>query len=426
MNPMRTNGNNPLSGLRRIERMAPSVPALDNLEGEIHAALAALRLDSTRLRGKTIAVSAGSRGIANLREIVRAVCDWLKSQGATPFVFPAMGSHGGGTAEGQRKILEEYGITQESVGAEVRSSMETVITGTAPQGVQSYMDRNAYESDGVVVLNSIKPHTDFSGSIESGLLKMISVGMGKEDGARETHRWGWKFGFEQVIRAMSAVALGSGKILCGVGVMENEFHRICAVRAARAEGVVAMEEEALKLARPLVPRIPFRKFQLLIVDELGKNISGCGMDTKVVGRGTELQPGEAPEIEMIYVRDLTPESGGNAVGMGLADLMHERIFRKIDFHKTYLNSIVALNPEPAKMPLYVPSDRAALDLALGHLGRPAADEQRVVWIRNTLALDHIAVSPALAREAEKISGWRVLPEGAQPEFDAEGNLSTIV
>ncbi len=423
---MSANGKNPLGGLQRIERVAPSVPALNDLAGEIHAALAALRLDPARLRGKTIAVSAGSRGIANLREIVRAICGWLKAQGATPFVFPAMGSHGGGTAEGQRKILEEYGVTPEFVGAEVRSSMATALAGTAPQGFQSYMDRNAWESDGVVVLNRIKPHTDFSGKIESGLLKMISVGMGKEDGARETHRWGWKFGYEQVIRSMSAVALGSGKILCGLGVIENEFHRICAVRAARAEGVAAMEEEALKLARPLVPGIPFPKFQLLIVDELGKNISGCGMDTKVVGRGTELQPGEAPEIEMIYVRDVTPESGGNAVGMGLADLIHERLFRKIDFHKTYLNSTVALNPGPAKMPLYVPSDRAALDLALGHLGRPGVDEQRVVWIRNTLALDRIAVSAALAREAAAFPGWRVLPEAAEPQFDSEGNLSTMV
>lgn len=423
---MSTNGKNPLGGLRRIERVAPSVPALNDLVGEIHLALGALAIDASRLRGKTIAVSAGSRGIASLREIVRAVCAWLKAQGATPFVFPAMGSHGGGTAEGQRNILEEYGVTPEFVGAEIRSSMATAVAGTAPQGFQSYMDRNAWESDGVVVINRVKPHTDFSGKIESGLLKMISVGMGKEDGARETHRWGWKFSFEQVIRSMSAVALGSGKILCGLGVIENEFHRICAVRAARAEGVAAMEEEALKLARPLVPGIPFSKFQLLVVDELGKNISGAGMDTKVVGRGTELQPGEAPDIEMIYVRDLTHESGGNAVGMGLADVMHERLFRKIDFHKTYLNSTVALNPAPAKMPLYVPSDRAALELALGHLGWPGAEEQRVAWIRNTLSLDRIAVSAALAREAAALPGWRILPEAAEVHFDPDGNLPAYI
>ena len=423
---MSANGKNPLGRLRRIERVAPSILGLPDLAGEIHASLAALRLDPAWLRGKTIAVSAGSRGIANLREIVRAICDWLKAQGATPFVFPAMGSHGGGTAEGQRKILEEYGIIREFVGAEIRSSMATAVVGAAPEGFQSYMDRNAYESDGVVVLNRIKPHTDFSGKIESGLLKMISVGMAKEDGARETHRWGWKFGFEQVIRSMSAVSLASGKILCGLGVVENEFHQICAVRAARAADIPAVEEETLKFARPLVPRIPFSKLQLLIVDEVGKNISGCGMDTKVVGRGTELQPGEAPEIGMIYVRDLTHESDGNAVGMGLADLMHERLFRKVDFHKTYLNATVALNPAPAKMPLYLPSDRDAIDLALGQLGRPDAEDLKMVWIRNTLALHRIAVSSPLAREAASLPGWRVLPEMDEPQFDSFGNLPGIL
>jgi hypothetical protein len=187
-----------------------------------------------------------------------------------------------------------------------------------------------------------------------------------------------------------------------------------------------VEEEGLKLARKLVPRLPFMKLQLLVVDEMGKNISGAGMDTKVVGRGTELQPGEAPDIQMIYVRDVTHESGGNAVGMGLADVMHERLFRKIDFHKTYLNSIVALNPAPARMPLYVPTDRAALELALGHLGRPSPEELRMAWIRNTQSLGRVAVSAALAREAEAIPGWRVLREPAEVIFDPDGNLPAYI
>jgi hypothetical protein len=423
---MSTNGGNPLSKLHRIERVAPSVPGLTDLAGEIHAALDSLALDAARLRGKTIAVSAGSRGIANFKEIVRAACDWLKAQGATPFVFPAMGSHGGATPEGQRLILAEYGVTPENVGAEIRSSMETVVVGQAGHGYSNHMDRQAWESDGVMVLNRIKPHTDFSGNIESGLLKMMAVGMGKEAGARETHRWAWKYGFEQVIRTMAGVAIASGKILAGVGVIENEFHQICAVRAARAAEIPEVEEEALRLARRLVPRLPFAKLQLLIVDELGKNISGTGMDTKVIGRGTELKPGESPEIDMLYVRDVTPESGGNAVGMGLADVMHDRLFRKIDFQKTYLNSTVALNPAPAKMPIHVASDRAALDLLFGHLGRPAPDEQRVAWIRNTMSLHRFAVSPALAREAAALPGWRVVPGVTEIEFDAEGNLPVFL
>ncbi len=183
-----------------------------------------------------------------------------------------------------------------------------------------------------------------------------------------------------------------------------------------------MEEEALKLARRLVPKLPFPKFQLLVVDELGKNISGTGMDTKVVGRCTELHPGESPEIEMVYVRDITHQSGGNAVGMGLADVMHDRLFNKIDFKKTYLNSTVALNPGPARMPIHMPSDRAAFDLLFGHLGRPDHNEQRVAWIRNTMSLDRFLVSPALAREVATLSGWKVLPGSVEVNFDSEGNL----
>jgi hypothetical protein len=421
---MSTNGQNPLGNLRLMERVAPSMPGLSDVPGEIQQALAGLALNPEKLRGRRIAVSVGSRGIASLPEIVRAVCDWLEAQGALPFVFPAMGSHGGATPEGQREILAEYGVTRENIGVEIRSSMETVSLGHAPEGFQAYMDRNAWESDGIVVLNRIKPHTDFSGRTESGLLKMIAVGMGKEDGARETHRWGWKFGFERVIHSMSAISLATGKILCGLGVIENEFHQICAVRASRAEAMAATEEETLRLARTLVPRIPFMKLHLLIVDELGKNISGTGMDTKVIGRGTEIRPGESPEIDMIYLRDLTHQSGGNAVGMGLADLMHDRLFQKIDFQKTYLNSSVALNPVPSKMPIHLPSDRSALDLAFGHLGWPEVNEQRVVWVRNTLALDRLAISSALAREAAGLPGWRIVPGAIEPQFDSEGNLSS--
>jgi hypothetical protein len=422
---MATHGQSPLAALHLLERVAPSVPALGDLEREIHHALAGLALPPERLRGRRIAVSVGSRGIANLREIVRAICNWLKSQGALPFVFPAMGSHGGATAEGQRKILEGYGVTSDQIGAEIRSSMATVQLGRTPEGFEVYMDRNAWEADGVLVFNRIKPHTDFSGKNESGLMKMLAVGMGKEEGARETHRWGWKFGFEHVIRSMSDVTLASGKILAGLAVVENEMHQICSVRAARPENLIAEEQDLLWLARPLVPRLPFSKLHLLIVDELGKNISGTGMDTKVIGRGVELQPGESPEISLIYVRDLTAESGGNAVGIGLADVIHERLFRKIDFQKTYLNSRVSLNPVPSKLPMHLASDEDALDLLLGHLGRPEPEEQRVVWIRNTLSLNRLLISAPLRHDAGKLAGWRLAPQEVRPQFDAEGNLPSV-
>jgi hypothetical protein len=423
---MSAKGHIPLSGFRLLERAGASVPPLSNLAKEIHETLSAVGMPPDQLGRHEIAVAVGSRGIASLQEIVRAVCDWLKAQSARPFIFPAMGSHGGATAEGQRKILEDYGITPDSMGAEIRSSMETVSLGATPEGFRVFMDRNAWEAEGVVVVNRVKPHTDFSGKIESGLLKMMAVGMGKADGALECHRWSWKFGFEKAIRAMSHRVLASGKILLGVAVVENELHQVCAVRAAPAEGIVGVEEEALKMARPLVARIPFSKFHLLIVNELGKNISGTGMDTKIIGRGVELQPGEAPEIGLIYVRDLTPESAGNALGVGLADVMHERLYRKIDLQKMYANARTSMNPPVARLPIYLPSDREALDFALGALGSPDPAEQRVVWIHNTLNLDRIAISESLAPGAAELKGWRLKSETFVPEFDAHGNVTSPV
>ena len=302
--------------------------------------------------------------------------------------------------------------------------MDTVSLGSTPEGFQVFMDRLAWESDGVVLLNRVKPHTDFSGKIESGLLKMIAVGMGKADGALECHHWSWKFGFETVIRAMSAKVLASGKILAGVAVVENEFHQVAALRAADAAGIVAMEEACLESARQWVARIPFPKLDLLIVDELGKNISGTGLDTKIVGRGVELQPGEAPQIRLIYVRDLTPESGGNALGVGLADAIHERLYRKIDLQKMYANARTSMNPPMPRIPIFWPSDQQALAWLLGALGSPEPAEQRVAWIRNTLNLNRIAISELLARDAAALPGWRLLPEPFAPAFDEAGNFAS--
>jgi len=420
-----TNGHIPLASFCLLERTEPSLPKLSNLGSSILEVLGELRIAAEKLRGKRVAVAVGSRGIASLKEIVQAVCGWLKAQGAQPFIFPAMGSHGGGTAEGQRKILEDYGVTEAATGVEIRSSMETEPLGTTHEGFRVFMDRNAWESDGVVVINRIKPHTDFSGKIESGLSKMLTIGMGKLEGATEGHRNSWKYGFETTIRAVSGKVLASGKILCGVALVENEMHEIAGVGAALPQGIVAQEESTLQLARTLVPRIPFPAFHLLMVDEMGKNLSGTGMDTKVIGRGVELQPGEAPRISMIYVRDLTRESDGNAVGVGFADVIHERLYRKIDFDKTYLNTRTSLNPAAARLPIHLPSDREALDLMLGHVGSPEPAEQRIVWIRNTLSLDRIAISAPLAREATALKRWR-LSEGARPaDFDLAGNLKPL-
>ncbi len=419
---MNGDGHIALPNFRLLERAGPTIPALRGLGGEIRAALSGVGLTPAQLRGRSIAVGVGSRGSASLQEIVRAGSDWLKAQGAKPFVFPAMGSHGGSTAEGQRRILEEYGITSDALNVEIRCSMDAVSLGVTFEGFEVFADRNAWESDGVILINRVKPHTDFTGKIESGLLKMIAIGMGKAEGARECHRWSWKFGFEKAIRAMASRALATGKILGGLAVIENECHQIAAVRAARALDIPVVEEETLKLARPLVARIPFPKLHLLIVDELGKNISGTGMDTKIIGRGVELEPGQAPAIGLIYVRDITPESGGNALGIGMADVMHERLYRQIDLQKMYANARASMNPPMPRVPIYLPSDREALDFALGALGSPDPADQRLAWIQNTLNLTRLAISPALAQEAAGFAGWRLDPKPLVPSFDAEGNI----
>jgi hypothetical protein len=250
--------------------------------------------------------------------------------------------------------------------------------------------------------------------------------MGKLEGATEGHRHSRKYGFETAIRSVAAKVLASGKMLFGVAVVENELHEIAMVRAILPEGLVEQEESSLQLARSLVPRIPFSDFHLLMVDEMGKDVSGTGMDTKVIGRGVELPPGEAPTISMIYVRDLTQESDGNALGVGFADVIHERLYRKIDFDKTYLNTRTALNPAASRLPIHLRSDREALDLALAHLGSPEPAEQRIVWIRNTLSLDRMAISTPLAREAAPLKRWQLL-EGAHPaDFDPAGNLNSLL
>jgi len=413
-----------LPRVHRLERIAASVPALDPRDDAVQAALSGLHLPVEMLRGRDIAVTVGSRGLDRLKENTRTVCGWLKAQGANPFVFAAMGSHGGATAEGQRKVLEDYGVVPEFIGAPVRSSMETVSLGATPEGFPVFMDRLAWQAHGVVVMNRVKPHTTFSGAIESGLLKMMAVGMSKAEGAREFHRAARRHGYEEVVRALAAAVLASDKILCGLGFIENEFHEVCDVRAAPAEGIVALDESCLAEARRLVPRLPFSKIDLLIVDELGKNISGTGMDAKVIGRGAPHHPGEAPQISLIYARDLTPESGGNALGIGLADFVHERLRSKIDFEQMYVNARTSLSHHLVRLPMVMPSDRVALAFALEVLGRPEPSEQRIVWIRNTQNLRRLAVSDRLAREASILQNWRSISEASEIEFDVCGELAS--
>jgi hypothetical protein len=410
-----------LARFHLLERIDKSGPSIADPAAAVVAELESLGLGPERLRGKQIAVAAGSRGIASLREIVRAACQWLAAKGATPFVFPAMGSHGGATGEGQRAVLAEYGIVPDFIGAEIRSSMETVQIGKTSEGFPVFVDRNAWNSDGVLIINRVKTHTRYSGKIESGLLKMIAIGMGKHRGAEECHQLIVRRSFEAVIPPVASVVLASGKILAGLAIVENSRHEVAAIRAAKPENLRAAEEEMLVLAKSLLPSIPFSHLHLLIVDEIGKDVSGTGMDAKVIGRNPEL-PEDAPQIDLIYARDLTDETAGNGLGVGLADLIHERLYRKLDFQKMYVNARTSLNPWVVRVPMWFRSDREAIHFALLASGSPASAEQRVLSIRNTLALDRILVSEALATEGGKLSGWQISREADELPFDSAGNL----
>ena len=382
--------------------------------------------------GAPVAVTCGSRGIDRIAAVVRAACAVLREAGARPFVVPAMGSHGGATAEGQRRLLADLGVTEELVGAPVVSSMETVSLGRTPEGFETFMDRNAWEAGRVLVLNRVKLHTDFEGEVESGLLKMVTVGLGKLEGATSLHKNSLRSGFPQAILPMSRHIVASGRILAGLGLVENDQHSLCEVAVAPAAdpavNIEALDRRLLARARQLHPTLPFSSLDLLIVDEIGKNISGVGMDTKVIGRSVHpdrfpLDVERSIRIRRIYIRDLTPESEGNASGIGLADAMHERVGRKADFHVTYTNVRTALAYVPARIPISFPSDRAALDFLLGNLGSPEAETVRAAWIRNTLSMATLLATPPCVAELAGNPNYEVQPAVAL-EFNEAGDLKT--
>lgn len=349
--------------------------------------------------GARIAIAVGSRGISHLVPMVRQIVAWVKSQRAEPFIVPAMGSHGGATAEGQRGVLAGYGITEEAVGAPIISSMSTV---SLPQGeseVPVYFDAAAHAADGTILLNRIKPHTSFHGRYESGLMKMTAIGLGKHAQALAIHNLGVR-GLREVMPQVAREALRHANIVLGVAVVENACDETMLIRAIPAARIPEDEPALLEIARVQMPRLPVENLDVLIVEEMGKNISGLGMDTNVIGRlkiPGQPEP-ESPRIRVIYVRDLTPETHGNAVGVGLADIITRELFRKINYAATYENAATSTFLERAKIPMIADTDRQAMDWALRACGSPDAAGLRIMRIRNTLRLDLLAVSPAVLDE----------------------------
>lgn len=381
--------------------------------------------------GASIAVAVGSRGIANLQLIVLAVLDSLKAIGAHPFIVPAMGSHGGATPEGQKAILAEYGITEQALGVPLRAGLEVERLGTT-EGVEVFFSVEALRADGVVVVNRIKPHTDFSGSIGSGLMKMMVVGLGKRTGAANYHASASRLGYEHVIRSMAQITLRSAPILCGVGIVENQFHETARIAVLQREEIERREEELFVEAKRLMPKLPFDQIDLLIVDRIGKNISGAGMDPNIIGRPVHGyssllgdQNRSKPAIRRLFVRGLTPETHGNAIGIGLADLTTTRLVRAMDLRVTYVNALTSLTPNGAKIPIHFETDREAIAQALTSLALPETRRARVVRIADTLSLEHLHVSEAFADLIREDEALTALGSAEEMTFDSGDNLTDV-
>jgi hypothetical protein len=403
-------------------------PAVADIPAAVQAELARADVAAVIKPGQTVALTAGSRGVANIATIIKAVADYLKRLGAKPFVIPAMGSHGGGTADGQLEVLRHYDITEESMGVPLRATMEVVQIGETPDGIPVWLDKYASEADHIGVINRVKPHTDFSGAIESGLFKMMTIGLGKYHGAQHYHRANVQYGYEHVIRTVGRTVLQQARIAFGLGVIENGYDQTAVVRAILAPHFEATELELQALSKKLAARLPFDFIHLLIVDEMGKNISGAGMDTKVIGRIMNIiePPPQHPRILRIYVRDLHDDSYGNATGVGLADFVSRRLVNKIDPTATYINCLTGLSPESARIPITLDTDREAVEAALGTIGLVKPEEARVVRIQNTLLLEELDVSEALLPEVKQRDSLEILwgPKGLT--FDNNGGLPAFV
>ena len=377
--------------------------------------------------GARIAVGVGSRGITSLAEIVQGVIEQLRAAGAQPFNFPAMGSHGGATPEGQSELLAGYGVTEAAMGVPIRASLEVRQVGETADGAPVFCSIEALAADGIVLINRIKPHTDFSGELGSGLLKMSVVGLGKRAGAAAMHMAASQLGHERAIRTMAGVLLRTAPILGGVAILENQFHETARLVVLRRDEMATGEDALLAESRRLMPLLPFDEIDLLIVDRIGKNISGTGMDPNVIQRSIDgyssllRRDGRpSPFIRRIFVRDLTPETHGNAIGIGLADLTTTRLVRAMDTRVSFINALTALTPQSAKLPIYFDSDREAIERAIASLPNPAA--ARIVRIADTLSLVELELSEAMWIEAKERPEISAISELRELRFDAEGNL----
>ncbi|MBI5579058.1 MAG: DUF2088 domain-containing protein [Deltaproteobacteria bacterium] len=406
-----------------VEQQIPA-PRVADVSAVISSEFQRQRVAERIKAGMRIAVAAGSRGINGIPGILSTVVGELKRLGAEPFIVPAMGSHGGATAEGQVSVLHSLGITEQAVGCPIHSSMDTVQIGETPDHIPVLIDKVASQADGIVVVARIKGHTEYSGPVESGLMKMLTIGLGKHQGALTAHKNAVQFTYRVAIVSVAREIIRRSKLILGVGLVENACDETAEIAVVWPEDFEETERALLKRAKALMPRIPFSRLDVLVVDEIGKEISGSGMDTNVIGRRMVFGEPEPirPVITRIVVRDLSKNTYGSGAGIGLADFTTRRLVDRLERRPTYLNCLTAMTPEKARIPMTAESDREAIEWALLTAGNIPPPQARLMRIKNTMHLEKFYVSEALRPEIEADGRLRVASAWQRLAFDEKGAL----
>jgi hypothetical protein len=403
-------------------------PVESDIPGAVRRELAKLPLAERVRPGERVAITAGSRGIANIAIILREAVRFFRELGASPFLVPAMGSHGGANVEGQLEVLRTFGITAEFCECPILASMETVVVCQSPEGVDVHFDRHAFEADHVLVCGRIKAHTDFTGEIQSGLMKMMLIGLGKHRGASIYHRAFQDYSFDQIARSVSATVIDQCRILGALAILENGYEQTALLEAVPATQIGSREPQLLQLANQWLARLPFERIDVLVVDEIGKNVSGTGLDTNVVGRKInehEAQENEWPKIKKIVVRSLTQETHGNATGIGIADFTTQRVIDQMDYAAMRVNCVTSGRTAVGMIPLHYPTDREAIQAALSTVGLVPPEKSRLVHIPNTLHLQQMDCSVAFWDEVLKRPELEVLSEPRDLQFLEDGSLHAL-
>ncbi|MEH7380403.1 lactate racemase domain-containing protein [Bacillus sp. JJ1533] len=394
---------------------------VENLVEELTNKLHREEVKQTIKPGMEIAIAVGSRGIDALVDITKTTVQFIKDMGGKPFIVPSMGSHGGATGEGQRDVLKHLGVTEESVGCEIRSSMEVIKLGELPNGLPVYIDKFASEADGIVVINRVKPHTAFRGSVESGIQKMISIGLGKQKGAEACHQLGFKYMAENV-PAMAQMIMEKTPFLFGVATVENAFDRVARIEVMLTNEIIEKEPELQAQAKQLLPKLFFDQIDVLVIDQIGKNISGDGMDPNITGRYPTPYAHGGPDVNKMVVLNLTPETEGNANGVGTADFTTQRLVDKMDLEFTYANGLTSTVVAPTKIATTLPNDKEAIQAAIKTCNILDFTKVKMVRIKDTLHVSEIEVSEALLDYIKQHPNIEQASDLYEFNFDENGNL----